>query len=167
MTNLYFRLKRGHILVFFLETLTLWYCSKVWCQGIRKVAMCLWGLFSKLVNQEGRHWLIFLKHLVRRWKRKEPIMNPCWFLFRLCCCLPGLVFSLFSLEYTDFPPPFLRVFLHSWIVSYWCAPLSCPGGRGEWELLDVETPRLGIYVLLTSYVCFYSLVATDTRILQW
>ena len=37
-------------------------------------------------------------------------------------------------------------------------PLSCPGGRGEWELLDVETPRLGIYVLLTSYVLWHEVL---------
>ena len=84
----------------------------------------------------------------------------------LCCCLPGLVFSLFSLEYTDFPPPFLHVFCILGLCPVGVPPLSCPGGRGEWELLDIETPRLGIYVLLTSYVCFCSLVATDTRILQ-
>lgn len=156
MTNLYFRLKRGYILVFFLETLTLWYCSQVWCQGIRKVAMCLWGLFSKLVNQEGRHWLIFLKHLVRRWKRKEPIMNPCWFLFRLCCCLPGLVFSLFSLEYTDFPPPFLRVFLHSWIVSYWCAPSLLSGRAWGMGAVRCWNSKVG-NICVAHLVCVFLL----------
>lgn len=45
-------------------------------------------------------------------------------------------------------------------------PLFCLGGHWEWEQLNVETPKLGMYVLLTLYVCFYSLVVNDTRILQ-
>lgn len=32
--------------------------------------------------------------------------------------------------------------------------LSCLGGHWEWGQLNVDNPKLGTYVLLTSYVCF-------------
>ena len=77
------------------------------------------------------------------------------------------MFFFFPLEYTDFPSPFLP--MCSCILGLFpvgVPPLSCLGGHWEWEQLNVENPKLGMYLLLTWYVCFYSLVVTDTRILQ-
>lgn len=114
----------------------------------------MWELFCILVCQEGRSWLIYLEHLVRGWKKRE--LNS-WIhfhliLFHLCVAF-WVMFFLFPLEYTDFPSPFFP--MCSCILGLFpvgVPPLSCLGGHWEWEHLNVENPKLGMYLLLTWYV---------------